>query len=113
MKTEIEQQRYTYYIPHFGRPIRIKDMSIDYIKKVLWKLKTNQIKEHANYSLPYLQYVLEAELKVRPMLSAYIADRILKTTLKGTSDRNKEWNDQIKAIKDNVSNYYSKKLFYS
>jgi hypothetical protein len=114
MKTEIEQQRYTYYIPHFGRPIRVKDMPIEYIKKILWKIQTNQITENVNYSLPYLQYILEAELKIRPMLFTYIADKILKTTLTGSSNRNKEWTQQINsAIKDKVTNYYSKKLYYS
>lgn len=60
-----------------GRPKRIRDMEYKHIKRFITKIKTGQIKESLEYSLPYLQLCLETELVVRNRRDNEVANKML------------------------------------
>ncbi len=107
---EIEKMRQVYFIPNerWLSPIRIKDMTITQIYSVITKIKRNEVKETSHYSLPYLHYLLEAELKIRPILNSYIVEKIFNSLPESRATK-----DINQVIKPSKTAYYQKIIFYS
>lgn len=75
--SSLDELRNIVYLPYEGRAKRIKDMEDIHIKKLISKIRGNQIKETPNYSLPFLQLCLENELSFRVRRDNEIANKIL------------------------------------
>jgi len=66
------------HFPYYeGRPKRIRDMDDKHIKRFITKIKEGQMQETADYSLPFLQVCLMAELDFRNRKENAIANKIL------------------------------------
>lgn len=88
--------------------MKVKDMSVAHIKHTLKRITKGELSETEDYSLPYLQYVLEAELKIRPILNSHITEQIFNSLPKSRATANIN-----NIVKPNKTKFYQKKIFYS
>ncbi len=109
---EIEEMRHIHCVfldnDDVTLTMRIKDMSISHIKHTLKRIMIGELQETEEYSLPYLQYVLEAELKIRPILNSYITEKIFNSLPQSRATK-----DINRVIKPSKTTFYQKRIFYS